>query len=121
MRVPPAIVMRSSGGRAACRSPTAASAARLLRALLERAQRLQVGIHAHERLDQTLRLLERPLDLLPADGLERAPKLLVEAEQVRYVAHARLGEPPAELAVIAPQLVGLTLDVGRHAEVRWGY
>src|SRR5690242_6153075 len=109
MRVPAAIVMPSvadDGGRA--------SAARLVHALLERAQRLEVGVHAHERLDEPLRLLERPLDLLTADRLERAAELLVEPEQIGHVADAVLREPAAELAVVAPQLVGFALHVVRH-------
>src|SRR6476660_8587470 len=110
MRVGPASVMcvvgRLERGAARAGSPVAS-----IHALLESAQRLELRIHVHEHPDQPLRLLERPLDLLAADGVERALELLVEAQQVGDVANARLREPAAELGVVAPELLGLALDL----------
>src|SRR5439155_514845 len=73
---------------------------------------VEVRVHAHECLDQTLHLLGHPADLLPADGLEGPAEALVEGEQIRDVPHAALAEPAHQLAVVAHQPLGLATDVG---------
>src|SRR5438094_5590366 len=83
---------------------------------LQAPEGVEVRVHAHECLDQTLHLLGDPADLLPADGLEGPAEALVQGEQIRDVPHAAaLAEPAHQLAVVAHQLLGLATDVGRHA------
>src|SRR5882724_9322443 len=87
---------------------------------LQAPEGVEVRVHTHELLDQTLHLLGHPADLLPADRLERAAEALVQREQVCNVAHAALAEPAHQLAVVAYQLLGLATDVDRHCDLRSG-
>src|SRR5581483_1984089 len=119
-RARPATSMHGScrGARLSCGLSGAVGGPELERgreARLELPERLEVRIHPHQAVDQALRLLRHPPELLDPDRVDGAADLLVEGEQLRNVPDAALGEAAHELAVVPNQLLGLSTDVARHA------